>query len=137
AAHVPEAGEQTIGHGGVDLGGSELAERGPHIVAEFLLRHLGPGKADHREAFRQQTGGREIVERRDQQPFGEIAPRAANHEAARTGRTRPFLSDGGVARRYVHHELRVCGSTWPPKPLRIADSIRSAKLLSSRERKRA
>ena len=85
----------------------------------------------------QQTIGREIVERGNEQALGQVSGGTEDDEGADISRAGPLLPRNRRRRRDVHHDPGAFGSTCPPKPLRIADSIRSAKLRSSRERKRA
>src|SRR6185437_5930058 len=103
-------------------------------VAPILGRTLVVIDADNGELVGQQAGFEQIVERRHDQPFGEVAARAEDHQGKgwRAGRAR--MRD---VVRFSRRHLSPPGSTWPPKPWRIAESSLSAMLCSTRLRNRA
>ena len=137
-AQVRKPPQQIVDDLLIDRRGGELAQRVVHARAERVIRHLAAGDADDGKAVRQQPRDGEIIERWHQQTFGQVAGRAEDHEGARIGLTRRRLRGTHPRwRRNVHHVRSFFGSTCPPNPLRIAESTRSEKLASSRERNRA
>jgi hypothetical protein len=141
AAQVGEARGQVAHHLGRHRPGGKLAQGLAHARSERVVRQLAARNADHGEFVRQQTRGSEIIKRRHQQSFGQIARGAEDHEGTRAGAVRRRLRIRRRSRRQGWrrdvHQPPPFGSTWPPKPLRMAERTRSAKLSSSRERKRA
>ena len=110
--------------------GQEVAQRGLPLFRTLVVV-IHP---DQRQPLRQHAGSRQIVERGHDQPFGEIAIGAENHDGA-AGR-RLFVRGAHLSSSltlWAGTRLSTC----PPNSLRIADNNFSPKLCSMRERKRA
>src|SRR5581483_1362092 len=107
-----------------------LQRRRPFLAGLLVVVH-----AHQRQARRQQMRPRQIVERRDDQPFGQIAIGAEDHDGARRRRR--------LVGKHAHWSSSfalwtgMVLSIWPPNSLRMAESSFSPKLFSMRERKRA
>ena len=95
ALDIGDAAEHALDHALIDLPGGEFRQAFGEIVAKRVARRWRCGDADQGERFRQQSLDGEIIKRRHQQPVGEVARRAENHEAARIGR--PRRGGGGLA----------------------------------------
>ena len=126
ACEIGHAGEQLLGNGGIHRLGCELAKALFQMAAEIVGGLRRAPDPDDRETVRQQTRRGEIVKGGNEQPAGEIAGGAEDHEAARVRYT--CSSRGGIRR---HGCAVLSGSIWPPKPWRMAERTCSAKLLSS------
>ena len=86
--------EQTFGDRLIDRTGLVLAQAFQQAFAHVVIRHSLAGDADDAEFFRQQIGRREIVQRGQHQPVGEVAGGAEDDERAGIGFR--FFEDGSV-----------------------------------------
>src|SRR5215471_12179964 len=131
SADVADAVEQSMRDVFFNCADGKVAQSVCQIGAKHLVGPLAACYADDRKGIRQQTFRSKIVECRHEEAVGQVARRAENDEAARVGRC------GRGCRALRPHERPPLGSTWPPKPLRMADRTFSANVWSRRERKRA
>ena len=104
------------------------------VVLPLLAGPVVMVHPDQRQPLRQHAGARQVVERRHDQPLGQVAIGAEDHD--RGGRRRRLVRQGA----HLSSSLALCAGTtlsmWPPNSLRMADSSFSPKVLSLRERKR-
>src|SRR5260370_35386952 len=82
ALEICDAGEQPLGDAVVHLTRGKVAEAFFQVASEGLIREVFARNADHAEDIRQKAAGPKIVECRNQQPAGEIARSAEDHEQA-------------------------------------------------------
>jgi hypothetical protein len=76
-----------------------------HQVAEAVVVEIEPVEPEHDEALRQQSGGPEVVERRDQLALGQVAAGAEDdHHVRRRRRV------AAVSVKPVWFSDMVCGS---------------------------
>src|SRR5262245_10844756 len=57
----------------LETGARELAYRFTHLLSKLFMAHLAPGVARDGKTLRQALFKREVVKRRNQLPFGEVA----------------------------------------------------------------
>ena len=131
ARHISDASQQSFDHSVIDRTCCELTQAFRQVISESITRQLWPTDANKRKPFGQETTLSEIVERRNEQPMGQVTCCSKDHKAARIGRA--HRCRGGLRR----HGRPALGSTCSPKPLRIAERTFSANVCSRRERKRA
>src|ERR1700748_196063 len=92
AAQIAHLIEQILPGVMVDRFGLELAaarqealHHGVEIVAPLINGQVGKIDTDQGEILRQQVADREVVERRHDEPLGQIAARTKNHHGAGAG----------------------------------------------------
>ena len=112
AAHVPEAPHE-LAPGGLGVGDGLEA-----VIAELVVRPLGPGDADEHEAVGQRPVAGQRRQCRKQLARGQIARRAEHHERERRGLCLGPLRghEGGFSPART--------TAWPPNWFRKAASNR-------------
>ena len=108
ARHVEDAPGQRARHLVVALDLGELAQAVLELIAKAVVVHRRPADADDREARRQAMVARQVVDRRQQLPLGQVARGAEDDES---GRSRSGFDAEIVAERIRGRHSGYSGST--------------------------
>ena len=111
ALDIGDAAEHALDRALIDVPRGEFRQAVGKIGGESLARRCAPGDADQGEGFRQQAFDGEIIKRGHQEPVGEVAGSAENHEAARIGR--PCRGGGGPRAVSGRHDALALRSVAP------------------------